>query len=342
MGDAGIAISPDANALHFNASKLAFVDQDVELSATYTPWLRNLGLSDVYMAYIGGYKRIDDLQTFAGALRFFSLGDINFTDINGAPLGTGKPREIEVSVAYARKLTDKFSAGLTGKFINSNLASGQQVNGVDITPGNAFAADISFTYTSNGHFGADGGNFSAGLALTNLGSKISYTSSSQREFLPANLGLGVAFKMDFDDFNSLTIAMDFDKLLVPTPIPFDHPDYENGGDPNVPDYREQSTFGGLFGSFSDAPGGFSEEIKEFAISLGFEYWYAKQFAVRVGYFYEHPLKGDRQYITLGVGLKYNVFALDISYLAPTNTQRSPLDNTLRFSFRFGINQDTQN
>jgi hypothetical protein len=339
MGDAGIAISPDANSLHFNASKLAFVNQEVELSATYTPWLRNLGLSDVYMAYLSGYKRIDDLSTFAGALRYFSLGDINFTDINGAPTGTGKPREIELTVAYARRLSDKLGVGIAGKYINSNLAAGQMVNGIDITPGNAFAADISMTYTSNAHFGANGGNFSAGIALTNLGSKISYTSSSQREFLPANLGLGAAFKMNFDDFNSLTIAFDMDKLLVPTPIPFDHPDYDVDNN-DIPDYREKSTFGGIFGSLGDAPGGFSEEVKEFAVSLGFEYWYANQFAVRTGYFYEHPLKGDRQFITLGVGLKYNVFGLDISYLAPTNTQRSPLDNTLRFSFRFNIDQDS--
>ncbi len=341
MGDAGIAVSPDANSLHYNASKLAFVDKDVELSATYTPWLRNLGLSDVYMAYLSGYKKIDELQSFAGALRFFSLGDINFTDINGAPTGTGKPREIEVTVAYARKLSDKLSAGIAGKFINSNLASGQQVQGIDIMPGNAFAADISFTYSSNTNFGANGGNFSAGVALSNLGSKISYTSNSQREFLPANLGLGTAFKMQLDDFNSLTIALDLNKLLVPTPIPFDHPDYDTDSN-NVPDYREQSTFGGIFGSFADAPGGLSEEIKEFSASLGFEYWYNNQFAVRAGYFYEHPLKGDRQFITLGVGLKYNVFGLDISYLAPTNTQRSPLDNTLRFSFKFDLGAETVN
>ena len=335
MGDAGIAISPDANSLHYNASKLAFVDKDVELSATYTPWLRNLGLSDVYMAYLSGYKKIDDLQSFAGALRFFSLGDINFTDINGAPTGTGKPREIEISLAYARKLSDNLSAGITGKFINSNLASGQQVQGIDITPGNAFAADISLTYTSDASFGANGGNFSAGVALTNLGSKISYTSNSLREFLPANFGIGAAFKMELDEFNSLTVAFDLNKLLVPTPIPFDHEDYDVDND-DIPDYRQKSTFGGIFGSFADAPGGFSEEMKEFSASLGLEYWYNNQFAVRAGYFYEHPLKGDRQYITLGVGLKYNVFGLDISYLAPTNTQRSPLDNTLRFTFKFDL------
>ncbi|MEE9372956.1 MAG: type IX secretion system outer membrane channel protein PorV [Saprospiraceae bacterium] len=338
MGDAGVAITPDANSLHFNISKLAFVNQETELSVTYTPWLRNLGLSDVYMAYLGGYKKIDDISTVAGALRFFSLGDINFTDINGAPTGTGKPRELELTLGYARKLSPNLSAGIAGKFINSNLASGQEVNGIPIKPGNAFAADISFTYTSNEHFGFDGGNLSAALSLTNLGSRISYTSSSTREFLPGSLTFGAAFKMEFDEFNTFTVALDINKLLVPTPIPVDHPDYETGGDPDVPDYREKSTFGGIFGSFADAPGGFSEEIQEFSTSLGFEYWYANQFAVRAGYYYEHPLKGDRQFITLGVGLKYNVFGLDISYLAPTNTRRSPLDNTLRFTFRFNVGE----
>mgnify|MGYP001410282917 CR=1 FL=1 len=337
MGDAGVAITPDASSLHFNTSKLAFVNQETELAVTYTPWLRNLGLSDVYMAYLGGYKKIDDISTFAGALRFFSLGDINFTDINGAPTGTGKPRELEITLGYARKLSENLSAGIAGKFISSNLASGQQVNGVPITPGNAFAADISFTYTSNEHFGFDGGNLSAALSLTNLGSKISYTSSSTREFLPANLSLGAAYRMEFDDFNTFTIAFDVKKLLVPTPIPFGAPGYDDDNN-GTPDYREKSTFAGVFGSFSDAPGGLSEELQEFSTSLGFEYWYANQFAVRAGYYYEHPLKGDRQYLTLGVGIKYNVFGLDISYLAPTNTQRSPLDNTLRFTFRFNVGE----
>lgn len=336
MGDAGVAISPDANAIHFNTSKLAFAQSESELAVTYTPWLRNLGLTDVYMAYLGGYKKINDLETFGGALRFFSLGDINFTDVNGAPTGTGKPRELELTLGYARKLSENLSAGITGKFINSNLASGQMVNGIDITPGNAFAADISFTYTSNDHFGSDGGNFSAALALNNLGSKISYTSGSAREFLPAKMSFGAAYQMNFDEFNSFTIALDLNKLLVPTPYPIDHPEFNVSGDPNVPDYREKSTFSGIFGSFTDAPGGLSEELKEFSSSLGFEYWYANQFAVRAGYYYENPLKGDRQFITFGVGLKYNVFALDISYLAPTNTQRSPLDNTLRFTFRFNV------
>jgi len=335
MGDAGVAITPDANSLHFNVSKLAFVNQETELTVTYTPWLRNLGLTDVFMSYLGGYKKIDDLSTFGGAMRYFSLGEINFTDFNGTPTGIGRPRELEVTLGYARKLSPNLSAGIAGKFINSNLANGQEVNGIPIQPGNAFAADISFTYTSNEHFGFDGGNFSAALSLTTLGSKISYTSSDRREFLPANFSFGMAYRMEFDEYNTFTVALDIDKLLVPSPYDPTHPEYDTDGN-GIADYRELSTFGGIFGSFSDAPGGFSEELQEFASSLGFEYWYNNQFAVRAGYYYEHPLKGDRQFITIGAGIKYSVFGLDISYLAPTNTQRSPLDNTLRFTFNFNL------
>ncbi len=339
MGDVGLATSADPYSLHYNASKLAFAERDMDISATYTPWLRNLGLTDVYLLYSSLYKRIDDLQTFGASIRFFSLGDINFTDINGNPTGSGRPREFELSMAYARKLTDNFSAGIGGKFIYSNLASGQQVQGVDITAGTAFAADISVYYNSNPDLQGPGNNLSIGLALNNLGSKITYTNESDKEFIPANLGIGAAYKMNIDDFNSLTIGLDFNKLLVPTPIPSDHPDYDTDGDGKA-DYREKSMFSGIFGSFTDAPGGFSEELKEWTTSFGVEYWYNNQFAVRTGYYYEHPLKGDRQYITVGLGLKYNVFGIDISYLAPTNTQRSPLDNTLRFSFSFALGETT--
>lgn len=337
MGDAGIATAANPYSAHYNASKLAFATKESEISAAYTPWLRNLGLTDVYLAYLGGYKKIDEFQTFGYNLRFFSLGEISFRDNNGNPIGDGRPREFEVGLSYARKLTDNFSAGLGGKFIYSNLASGQQVGGLDITAGTAFAADISVTYNSNPELRGPGSALSIGASISNLGSKISYTASNEREFIPTNLGIGTAYLVNLDDFNSLTFALDFNKLLIPTPIPPDHPDYDLNNDGKA-DYRNKSTFAGVFGSFSDAPGGFSEELKEFATSFGVEYWYDKQFAVRAGYFYEHPLKGDRQYITVGAGLKYNVFGIDISYLAPTNSQRSPLDNTLRFSFTFAFGE----
>ena len=338
MGDVGVATSSDAYALHYNASKLAFADDDSQFSASYVPWLRNLGLNDVYMAYLGGYKRIDDLQSFGFDARFFSLGEITFTDINGGENAQGRPREIEVGVAYARKLSPKFSAAVGGSFIYSNLASGQNVGGIDITAGTAFAADLSMTYVTNPDLVGPGVSWTYGLAITNLGSKISYTNSAVRDFIPTNLGLGVSMNRNIDEYNTISFALDLNKLMIPTPIPNEEPflevyDADNNG---IADYREKSTFAGVFGSLGDAPGGFSEEIKEFSISIGAEYWYDRQFAVRAGYYYENPLKGDRQYLTVGIGLRYNVFGFDLSYLAPTSAQRNPLDNTLRFGFTWGL------
>lgn len=351
MGDSGITSSADPNSLHYNSSKLAFVEKDMSFAATYTPWLRNLGLQDVYLTYLGGYKKVDDLQALGFGLRFFSLGEINFTDFEGRPSGTGKPREIEFAVSYNRKLSDNFSAGLTAKYIYSNLASGQQVGGIAISSANAFAADISFTYIKDGNLTAYGSQWTFGAALTNIGSKVTYTRSEFRDFLPANLGLGAGLLLNLDEYNSVSFHLDVNKLLVPSPQSpniFDedgnvveNPEYDpnNNGEP---DYKEQSTFGALVGSFSDAQGGFSEELKEFNISFGVEYWYSKQFAVRTGYYYEHPIKGDRQFLTVGAGLKYNVFAIDISYLVPTNNRRNPLDNTLRFTLQFDFEALTGN
>jgi len=339
MGDVGIGISADPNAMHFNASKLAFAEEDGAVSVTYTPWLRSLGLNDVYLAYLTGYKKLDEFQTLGFGLRYFSLGSIPFTDINGEPLITGKPNEFEVAVAYARQLSDKFSAAVTAKFIYSNLASGQIVNGETIEAGIAGAADFSVTYKTEIDMNNAESNLTIGAAVTNIGSKITYTRSLTRDFLPANLGIGAAWDIDLDDFNRITFAADVNKLLAPTPCL--GPDCNTGGDPDVPDYKEQSSIRALISSFSDAPEGFSEEIKELMYSVGIEYWYDKQFAVRAGYYNEHRQKGGRKFVTVGLGLKYNVFGLNFSYLVPTTNQRNPLDNTLRFSllFDFGAFED---
>ncbi len=343
MGDVGIGLSPDANSLHFNASKLAFVENDLSISATYTPWLRQLGLQDVYLAYLGGYKKINDLQSLGFALRFFSLGDINFTNIDGMGTGTGKPREFDISFAYARKLGENFSAGLTAKYIYSNLAAGQQLDPtIDISIGNAFAADLSMTYMAPINLGDYGSDLTLGLTISNLGSKITYTRDLTRDYIPANLGIGAAWKIDVDDYNSFTIALDINKLLVPTPVPFqDSLRYDVDEANGIPDYKEKGFFAAAVGSFGDAAGGFSEEFNEMYFSAGVEYWYDKQFAVRAGYYYEHPLKGDRQFLTVGLGLKYNVFGMDISYLVPTSNRKGPLDNTLRFGFNylFGLEEN---
>jgi len=333
MGDAGIAISADANAMHFNASKLAFIDSDHGISASYSPWLRSLGLQDVYLAYLSGFKRLGDDQTLGASLRYFSLGDLQFTDINGLSLGQGKPNEFEISLAYARKLSEYFSAGLTGKFIYSNLAGGQQIDNIDIVPATAGAVDISFTYQAPINI-ADKSTLRIGTSISNIGSKISYTKSEFKDFMPGNLGIGGALEMNFDDYNQLTFTMDINKLLVPTPIsPDDTVNYDANNN-LYPDFREKPLFEGVFGSFTDAPGGFSEEMREISFCWGAEYWYNKQFAFRAGYYYEHFTKGNRQFLTAGLGLRYNVFGLNVSYLVPTSNQRSPLDNTLRFSVIF--------
>lgn len=336
MGDAGIAISPDANAMHFNASKLVFAEKDLGVSATYTPWLRALGLNDVYLAYLTGYYKLDDLQAVGFGLRYFSLGSIPFTDANGEPLNTGRPNEFEVAAAYARQLSPKFSAAVTAKFIYSNLAAGQIVEGETIEPGIAGAADISLTYRTPIELNKGESNLTLGLAMTNIGSKITYTNQVNRDFLPANLGIGAAWDINLDDYNLITITTDVNKLLVPTPCVPDPNDPSlcdedlNG----VPDFKDESPVGAIFSSFSDAPEGFSEELKELMYSFGMEYWYDQQFAVRAGYYNEHSQKGNRKFFTVGLGLRYNIFGLNFSYLVPTTNQRNPLDNTLRFSLLF--------
>src|SRR5687768_8588404 len=214
MGDAGIASSADANSMHHNASKLAFIESDLGLAASYSPWLRSLGLQDVYLAYLSGYKRLDANATLGASLRYFSLGDLQFTDINGMSLGVGRPNEFEVAIAYARKLSDNLSAALTGKFIYSNLAGGQQIDNVDIVAATSGAADVSFTYQKP----LNNGTLRLGAAITNIGAKVSYTKNDKKDFLPGNLGLGGALEFDLDDYNKLTFMLDINKLLVPTPI----------------------------------------------------------------------------------------------------------------------------
>lgn len=331
MGDAGVAISADANSIHNNASKLVLAEEDFSVSATYTPWLSSLGLNDVYLAYLSGYKKIDDLQAVGASLRYFSLGSIPFTDENGEALNVGQPNEFEVALAYSRKLSDNFTAGLTGKFIYSNLAAGQQVGSELIEAGVAGAADLSFTYQKDLKSRTlDDSELTVGLALTNIGSKITYTRSTDRDFLPANFALGAAWKMQLDDVNSIMVTAEVNKLMTPTPC--------LDSLCNNAERRAQSPISGVFNSWSDAPEGFSEELKEFTYSVGAEYWYDEQFAVRAGYFNEHIQKGGRRYLTLGLGLKYNIFGLNFSYLVPTSNQRNPLDNTLRFSLLFDFGQ----
>jgi hypothetical protein len=273
MGDVGIGLSPDPNAMHFNASKLAFATEDLGVSATYTPWLRALGLNDVYLAYLTGYSKVGDDQAVGFGLRYFSLGSIQFTDPNGQPLNTGRPNEFEISVAYARKLSERLSAGVTGKFVYSNLAAGQIVDGETIEPGVAGAADFSLTYIAPVELNNGESELTVGLALSNIGNKITYTNSLNRDFLPANFGIGAGWKIDMDEYNSITIAADVNKLLVPTPCQGLECDANNDG---IPDWKDESPVGAIFSSWTDAPEGFKEELREFIYSVGVEYWYDQQ------------------------------------------------------------------
>jgi hypothetical protein len=326
MGDVGIATTPDANAAFWNLAKTPFNTNKGGISVTYTPWLKDLGLNDVYLASLSGYYKLDEQQAISSSLRYFSLGSIQFTDNLGNDLSSYRPREFAFDAGYSRKLSNNLSLGIALRYINSNLASGT-INGVAYKAGSSVAADLSMFHTG---VSAGGSGFNYGVTLSNLGSKISYTSdANQKDFIPASLGLGVAYIKEIDPTNKITFGLDIHKLLVPTPPLV-------GDSAGLASYRSKGVLGSWFSSFGDAPGGFSEELKEFQTSLGVEYWYNNQFALRTGYFYESPTKGNRQYFTLGAGLKYSTYGLNFSYLLPSGSgvSRNPLSNTLRFSLVF--------
>lgn len=335
MGDVGVATIPDVNSCFWNQAKYPFAVSNGAISATYTPWLKGLGLNDVYLASLAGYYHLDELQSVSASLRYFSLGNIQFTDNQGNNLQTYRPREFAFDAGYSRKLSDNLGIGIALRYINSNLASGQSSSGSTYKTGNAIAGDISLFHDGTVN-SKDGSGLNWGIALSNLGSKISYTNdASEKDFIPANMGLGVAYVKAFDESNKVTFGLDVNKLLVPTPPLL-------GDTTGLIAYHNKSVVSSWFSSFGDAPGGFSEELKEFQISVGAEYSYNNQFAFRAGYFYENPQKGDRQYFTLGAGLNYNMIGLNFSYLVPSGNgvNRNPLSNTLRFSIIFNLDKST--
>ena len=326
MGETGIATSADAYSNFWNLGKTVFAKQKASVGVTYTPWLNDLDLKDVYIASIAGYYKLDENQALTFGLRYFSLGDIQFTDQSGNEIGSNRPREYTVEGGYSRKLGAKSGLGIGIRYISSNLANGT-FNGVNYKTGSAVAADLHYF-----HNGAkeNGEGFNYGVTLSNLGSKISYTDdNAQRDFIPANLGLGGAYTKVFDADSKVTFAADFNKLLVPTP---------DTSVLSIANYRKQGVVSSWAKSFGDAPGGGSEELREVTASIGAEYMYKEQFAFRAGYFYESPLKGNRRYATVGAGLKYNVIGLNLAYIFPSGAgiSRNPLSNTVRFSLLFDI------
>lgn len=329
MGNAGIALSPDANAVFWNLSKLPFANQDMGASITYTPWLRTMA-NDVFLAYLSGYKKLDDLQAVGVSIRYFDMGDIQLTNFQGEDQGKTHPREFSIDGGYSRKLSDHWSTGVALRFIHSNLASGVKQGGTSTyKAGNAVAGDLSVYYVSHQlDASAHQHSWSFGATVTNLGTKIGYTGNkSDKYFIPTDLGAGGSYTYQFDKRNKLTGALDINKLLVPAP---DTLDKDHDG---TPDYLQKSVLSGVFSSFTDASGGFTGELHELMYSMGLEYWYDDLFSIRAGYYNEYKTMGDRKYFTTGIGLKYKMMALNFSYLIPSGSesQRNPLANTVRIS-----------
>lgn len=334
MGDAGVAVQPDANASGINPSKLAFLDKKYGFSVSYSPWLKSL-VPDISLTYLAGFYKPDERTTIGSSLRYFNLGEIQLTDINQNNLGVYTPNELAFDVTYARRMGESFSLGTSLRYIYSNLSSGQFSAGQQTHAASGIAVDVSAYFKKPTVFLGTDAILSAGLNLSNIGTKVSYSDSGVKSFLPANMKIGGASTFLIDDYNQFTFALDFNKLMVPTQPVYDaNGKIISGKDP------DRSVPAGIFGSFADAPGGFSEELKEINIAAGMEYWYNQQFALRAGYFYESPKKGNRRYATLGAGLKYNVFNIDIAYLL-ANADKNPLANTLRFTllFNFGSTQN---
>ena len=342
MGDVGVASTPDANSIHWNAAKYIFAKKDFGVAVSYSPWLRAL-VNDINLAYLSGYWKINQNNAIGASLRFFSLGNITFTNESGESTGQYRPSEFAIDLSYARKLSDHISMAISGRYINSNLTLGQTVGGRSTHAGQSGAADVGFYYQLPIELKKMNSMFTVGVNISNIGAKISYTQNTEKDFLPTNLKFGVGYSLDFDKYNTLSAFLDINKLLVPTPPIYQrdsigrniydlegNPVIESGKNPNV------GIVTGMLQSFYDAPGGFSEEIKEYTISVGLEYWYDKQFSVRAGYFNESQMKGNRKFFTLGAGIRYSVFGLDFAYLIPT-VQHNPLENTLRFTLLFDFN-----
>ena len=331
MGDLGVATSADANSIHWNPSKLAFIEDDAGIAISAAPWLRQL-VPDIWFYYLSGYKRIDKQSRVAGILRYFTLGQIQFTDQLGNPAGNYEPKEFALDGAYARKLSDNLALGIALRFIFSDLARGQTgSSGSEIKAGIAGAGDVSMTYRNDTKISGKKFDYTIGGNISNIGNKITYTNEANRDFIPVNLRLGTFWKTQLDDYNEVGFGVDFNKLLVPTPQYL----FDSLGNITGRTLNDGPVISGMISSLNDAPGGFREELNEFTVSAGFEYWYAKQFALRAGYFHEAQTKGARQYLTFGAGLKYNVFQIDAAYLQPF-ARRHPLQNTIRFSILFDI------
>ncbi|MDR1668296.1 MAG: type IX secretion system outer membrane channel protein PorV [Bacteroidales bacterium] len=333
MADVGVATAPDVNSQHWNPAKYVFMEKQGGITLSYSPWLRAL-VEDMNLLYLAGYWNLGRMQAISLSLRYFDMGSISFTDGNGSLLRTGNPNEFAFDVGYSRKFSEKMSVGIAFRYIRSDLSSGvSQASGPKAKAGNSFAGDISMYYHSDMYLGDRKGQWAAGVNLSNLGSKMSYANEQEKMFIPMNMGIGGSVGLFFDSYNKLTLAADFNKLLVPTP-----PERDANNDILMGKNDDVSVPKGLFQSFADAPGGFKEELHEITVGGGLEYSYRNFFAVRAGYHHENRYKGNRRYFTMGVGVVMNVFEVDFSYLITPYNNRDPLANTLRFSLIFNIGE----
>jgi Type IX secretion system protein PorV len=319
IGDAGVATSPDANAAYWNAGKLAFIDKGYGFSASYTPWLAKI-INDMSIFYLSGFYKINHEQTIAASMKYFNMGEIEFRDNVGNSLGRFNPREYAFDVTYSRLLTEHFGIGGSLRYIHSNLTGSFSNGSTDAKPGTSVAVDMGVFYTKP--LESKNSTLSLGASISNLGSKMTYTDANNKDFIPTNLKVGGCYKTELDPMNSLTFVLDFNKLMVPSPYPGS---------------KSKPLLQGVFGSFSDAQGGFKEEMQEITTSGGIEYWYNQAFAGRIGYFYEAKDKGDRKYLTTGVGFRYEKFAFDMAYMIPTNNRNNALAETIRFTIMMTFN-----
>ena len=339
MGETGVATSPDVNSVHWNNAKLAFIDKKYGFGMSYVPWLGKI-VDDMSVSYLTGFYKLDNVQTIGLSMKYFDLGEIQLTDNQGFSLGIENPKELSTAFTYSRKLTNDLSIGGTTRYIWSNL-TGSISNYSDAKAGNSFSVDLGLYYNREITLGNRTSELSFGSHFSNIGGKITYGSSKSLDFIPINFRIGTSLKTFMDQYNSLTFALDLNKLMVPSPPIYEvdingnyiidpltnQPTIQKGKNPN------RSVLSGMFSSFSDAPDGFSEEIKEITISSGLEYWYREIFSFRGGYFFENMDKGGRRFLTLGLGIKYNNLGIDFSYLS-TPQNDHPLAETMRFSVAF--------
>ncbi len=331
MGDLGAATTPDVASQYWNPAKYAFMDSEVGLTFSFTPWLSQL-VSDINLSYLAGYWRFDERMTLSGSLRFFSLGEVVLTDHEGETTNKIHPNDFALDAAYTLLMSEKLSGSVALRFIRSNLGTTD-----DLNPGLVFAADVAAYYRTPIMMASGDANLAFGLNISNIGTKISYDDNQTNNFIPTNLRLGASFDYPIDAYNRISVSADLNKLLVPSfpraklPDGSNNPDYEAMRD----EYRDMTPIAGIFKSFGDAPNGFKEELQEVMWSLGAEYAYNNQFFVRGGYFHEHQNKGNRKFFTAGVGFKLNVFQLDAGYVISV-AQTNPLDGTLRLGLSFDL------